>query len=131
MKKGAVLLLCVVLLTVVLVPEVVWAAPRGAQGQQLVLESTVADAIFKAARFLIAIVGAYELIRIMYRLIRTIEDGMEGFTDAVKAQLLNIGIAVLLIAIPFTGVWVPLANTLLKLANKVMASLNNAINTIQ
>ncbi|MFS8640460.1 MAG: hypothetical protein LOD90_06560 [Symbiobacteriaceae bacterium] len=85
---------------------------------------------FPAARFVLPIFGAVELTRAMLFVIRAVHDGFSG-REALQSRLLNIGVAVILIAIPLTGVWVPLSNALLSAIEWAIRPLEAAVESVR
>lgn len=128
MKKAA--LFMTVMLVAFAASGVAWAAPTGGSSSPTIQSGAVARAVFRAAQFILPILGALELTRALLFVIKAVHDGFSG-REAVQMRLLNIGVAVILIAIPLTGVWVPLANALLAAISWAIRPLETAVQSVR
>lgn len=123
-KKVALFITAV--LMAVAASSIALAAPVGGSSSPSIQPGAVARAVFRAAQSILPILGAIELTRAILLVIKAVHDGFSG-REAVQMRLLNIGIAVVLIAIPLTGVWVPLANALLAVIERALKPLEGAL----
>ena len=128
MKKAA--LFAVACAAAVAASGVALAAPVGGPSPPQIQTGAVSQAVFRAARFLLPILGGIEIVRATLLILKAVHDGFSG-RDAVRARLLNIGVALVLVAVPLTGVWVPLANALLTVVNGVLQPIEKAVQSLQ
>ena len=129
-KHTQVMVAGAVVVALVTVSRLAFAAPAGGASGPEIQPGAVAEAVFRAARFVLPIFGAVELTRAMLFVIRAVHDGFSG-REALQGRLLNIGVAVILIAIPLTGVWVPLSNALLSAIEWAIRPLEAAVERVR
>lgn len=127
-KKAA--LFAVAFVAAVAVSGIALAAPVGGPSPPQVETGAVSQAIFRAAWFVLPVLGALEIVRAILLILKAVHDGFSG-REAVRARLLNIGVALVLVAVPLTGVWVPLANALLAVVGGVLQSIEKAVQNLQ
>lgn len=111
-----------------------WSQPMNIGGNAIV------RAMIELARFVLPILGAWVMIKALLELIKAVGKGLAGekvetgniiggrqIGSTVLTKIVEVIVGLVLLAVPLTGMWVPLVNALLALGQSLLQTVSNAI----